>query len=192
MSFLALIKPLLSTKNGGFRSSISGLLMGAPLGVCVNCAAPIAYGLYTKGSRIETALSMMISSPTLNIVVVTMAFALFPFHMVMVKLVLIVIVILVMIPLLARWFPDEIHVDTLENEVCETGTEELNTFVPETKWFDAFLWVAKEVLANAWQMLLKVIPLYVTCRLSRLSGYQYTSLGCCSRFLYLTQVENGH
>ena len=56
-----------------------------PLGVCVNCAAPIAKGLYAGGARAETTLAAMIASPTLNIVVLTMLFGLFPFYMALTK-----------------------------------------------------------------------------------------------------------
>ncbi|WP_339336589.1 hypothetical protein [uncultured Maricaulis sp.] len=61
--------------KGGFANSVYGMFIGAPLGVCVNCAAPIARGLFQGGSRAETTLSAMIASPTLNVVVLTMAFA---------------------------------------------------------------------------------------------------------------------
>ena len=43
--------------RGGLSNSMLGLAMGAPLGVCVNCAAPIARGLYAGGVRAETTLS---------------------------------------------------------------------------------------------------------------------------------------
>ena len=54
------------------------MLFGAPLGVCVNCATPIAQGLYAAGARLETALATLISSPTLNIIVISMSFTLLP------------------------------------------------------------------------------------------------------------------
>ncbi len=62
-----------------FRNSFMGMFAGTPLGVCVNCVAPIAKGMYEAGSKMETALAVMFSSPTLNIVVVTMLFSIFPF-----------------------------------------------------------------------------------------------------------------
>ena len=69
MSLLSVIRQYLATSNRPFWSTIKGFLLGAPLGVCVNCAAPIAYGMYRKGVRAESALAMMISSPTLNAIV---------------------------------------------------------------------------------------------------------------------------
>lgn len=92
---------------GGFSNSFLGLAMGAPLGVCVNCAAPIARGLYSGGLRAETTLSAMIASPTLNIVVLTMLFSLFPVYMALAKIALSVFVILVAVPLICRMLPSE-------------------------------------------------------------------------------------
>lgn len=93
--------------NDPFANSFYGLFIGAPLGVCVNCAAPIAKGLYQGGSRAETTLSAMIASPTLNVVVLTMAFALLPFYIFMAKIVLSLALILVGVPLLCRLIPSE-------------------------------------------------------------------------------------
>ncbi len=92
---------------GGFSNSLLGMVMGAPLGVCVNCAAPIARGLYTGGMRAETTLSAMIASPTLNIVVLTMTFSLLPVYMALGKIALSVLVILVAVPLICRLLPRE-------------------------------------------------------------------------------------
>ena len=55
--------------RNGFANSFLGLVIGAPLGVCANCAAPIGKGMFASGVRAETALSTMVASPTLNIIV---------------------------------------------------------------------------------------------------------------------------
>jgi len=82
--------------------------VGTPLGVCVNCAAPVAKGMHDGGARLETTLATMFSSPTLNIVVLTMLFSMFPLYLVVIKLTLTLTFILVVVPLLARWvFTDE-------------------------------------------------------------------------------------
>jgi uncharacterized membrane protein YraQ (UPF0718 family) len=93
--------------SGPFANSLYGMFLGAPLGVCVNCAAPVAKGLYQGGSRAETTLSAMIASPTLNIVVMTMAFSLLPFYIAITKLFLSLLVILIAIPVLCRFIPEE-------------------------------------------------------------------------------------
>ena len=104
--FLTLL-PYLSQRSFGssFANALLGLGIGAPLGVCVNCAAPIARGLYTGGMRAETVLAAMIASPTLNVVVLSMAFSLLPLYMVVTKLVLSLILILIGVPLLCRLLP---------------------------------------------------------------------------------------
>jgi len=88
--------------RGRIRSAFYGMVLGTPLGVCVNCAAPVFKGAL-RSRRIEMALALMFASPTLNIVVLMMAFSLLPFYMAMTKLVFNLTVILVGVPMLARW-----------------------------------------------------------------------------------------
>ncbi len=89
--------------RNGFANSARGALIGAPLGVCVNCAVPIALGLHAGRLRLETTLSAMIASPTLNVIVVTMSFALLPVQVAAVKLFASLMMVLVGIPLLCRF-----------------------------------------------------------------------------------------
>lgn len=91
--------------QGGFANSLLGMVIGTPLGVCVNCAAPIAKGMYSAGLRAETTLSAMIASPTLNPVVLTMLFSLLPSYMVALKIGLSLLVILVVVPVVCRLIP---------------------------------------------------------------------------------------
>lgn len=91
--------------RGGFANSLLGMVIGAPLGVCVNCAAPIARGMYAAGLRAETTLSAMIASPTLNIIVLTMSFSLLPTYMALTKIALSLTVILIVVPLICRVLP---------------------------------------------------------------------------------------
>ncbi|MEM7427078.1 MAG: FG-GAP-like repeat-containing protein [Pseudomonadota bacterium] len=91
--------------SGAFSNTMFGMVLGAPLGVCVNCAAPIARGLYAGGTRAETTLAAMVSSPTLNIVVLTMLFSIFPFYLAVTKVALSLFVILVAVPLVVRLLP---------------------------------------------------------------------------------------
>jgi uncharacterized membrane protein YraQ (UPF0718 family) len=77
---LLTLLPLLPRRR--FRSVAAntalGALTGVPLGVCANCVAPIGQSLYEGGASSATVLATMISSPMLNVVVLTMVFALFP------------------------------------------------------------------------------------------------------------------
>ncbi|MCK0127766.1 FG-GAP-like repeat-containing protein [Erythrobacter sp. F6033] len=96
-----------SFKNG-FANAALGAAIGAPLGVCVNCAAPIALGLHVGRMRLETTLAALIASPTLNVIVVGMSFALLPMHVAATKLLLSLTMILLIVPLLCRyWLKDE-------------------------------------------------------------------------------------
>jgi uncharacterized membrane protein YraQ (UPF0718 family) len=87
---------------GAVGATLLGVVIGTPLGVCVNCAAPIARGLHAAGVRLETTLAALVSSPTLNVVVLTMAFSLFPLYVVMVKLAVTVAFLLIAVPIIAR------------------------------------------------------------------------------------------
>jgi uncharacterized membrane protein YraQ (UPF0718 family) len=60
----------------------------------------------------------MFSSPTLNIVVLTMLFSMFPLYLTVIKLTLTLTFILVVVPLLSRWvFTDE-RAPTYDDAVC--------------------------------------------------------------------------
>ena len=99
--------------RGRMRSAFYGMMLGTPLGVCVNCAAPVFKGAL-RSRRIEMALALMFASPTLNIVVLMMAFSLLPLYMAMTKLLFNLTVILIGVPLLARWL-DTAPVKDLQN-----------------------------------------------------------------------------
>ncbi|GJL79214.1 MAG: hypothetical protein NPINA01_22030 [Nitrospinaceae bacterium] len=85
-----------------FKNSFMGMLVGTPLGVCVNCVAPIAKSIYEAGSKMELALAVMFSSPTLNIVVLTMLFSIFPFYMAMLKLGATFLLVLLIVPVISK------------------------------------------------------------------------------------------
>jgi uncharacterized membrane protein YraQ (UPF0718 family) len=57
---------------------VCGAVAGAPLGVCTNCATPVAQSLLVSGASTRLAVAALISSPSFNPVVVAMAFVLFP------------------------------------------------------------------------------------------------------------------
>jgi uncharacterized membrane protein YraQ (UPF0718 family) len=102
----------------GFVNTLIGVAVGTPLGVCVNCAAPVAKGMHDGGARLETTLATMFSSPTLNIVVLTMLFSMFPLYLTVIKLTLTLIFILVLLPLLSRWFFTDERAQTYDDTVC--------------------------------------------------------------------------
>jgi uncharacterized membrane protein YraQ (UPF0718 family) len=57
---------------------LCGAVAGAPMGVCTNCATPVAQSLLVAGASTRLTVAAMISSPSFNPVVVAMAFVLFP------------------------------------------------------------------------------------------------------------------
>ena len=144
-----------------FSNSLYGMFLGVPLGVCVNCAAPIAKGLYQGGSRAETTLSAMIASPTLNIVVMTMSFSLLPFYIAATKLALSLLVILVAVPVLCRFIPREKLLSSV------TGTERAPTApaldeaddLPIESFAQAVLHFGLDFARNLWFILKTTLPL---------------------------------
>src|SRR4029077_20135902 len=85
--------------SNAYVNSLLGAAVGMPLGVCANCVAPVARGLYASGMSTESTLAAMFSSPTLNVVVLAMTLALFPLPVVALKLSTMVLIIFVFAPL---------------------------------------------------------------------------------------------
>ncbi len=102
-AFMTLFKylPKYRSRNR-FLNSVYGLVTGTPLGVCVNCVAPIAKAMYEGGRSLQTSLAVMFSSPTLNIIVLTMLFTLFPFYLAVIKLAFTIFLILVIVPFISK------------------------------------------------------------------------------------------
>jgi uncharacterized membrane protein YraQ (UPF0718 family) len=57
---------------------LCGMVAGAPMGVCTNCATPVGQSLLYGGASTRLTVAAMISSPCFNPVVLAMAFVLFP------------------------------------------------------------------------------------------------------------------
>jgi uncharacterized membrane protein YraQ (UPF0718 family) len=150
--------------RGAFANTLLGVVIGAPLGVCVNCAAPIARGLHAAGSRLETSLAAMISSPTLNFVVLAMLFAMFPLYIAAIKLSAALLFILGVIPLLSR---------TVFRKEREAGAGARRPgsgdgwgpaagdalFEQGGGWGAALRWVGAEFARNLWFIVRYTVPL---------------------------------
>jgi uncharacterized membrane protein YraQ (UPF0718 family) len=93
-------------KLGGnlYLNTLKGIITGAPAGVCVNCAVPIACGITRGKANIESALSFMFSSPTLNFVVISMIFAGLPAAYGIVQYFMIALVLLVFVPIIVHLY----------------------------------------------------------------------------------------
>jgi len=96
------IVPLFRRARGGkLAGAIQGMLVGTPLGVCVNCAAPIAQGMLKGGGRVEIALAALFSSPTFNVIVLGIVLSIFPWYLALLKVLAGVVMVLIVAPLLA-------------------------------------------------------------------------------------------
>jgi uncharacterized membrane protein YraQ (UPF0718 family) len=125
-----------------------GAITGVPLGVCANCVAPIGQSLYEGGASASTALAAMISSPMLNVVVLTMVFALFPPAVALMR-VAVPIVLLAMAPwLVGQTKPVEVH--------CQ---------VPSAGWLVPATGTVRQYLRNLTQLAATTIPFMILAAL---------------------------
>jgi uncharacterized membrane protein YraQ (UPF0718 family) len=146
-------------------NSVAGVFIGAPLGVCVNCATPIAFGIYSAGARLETALASLVASPTLNVIVLTMAFTLLPWEFALAKLVGVLVFIATM-PLLVRRFAPAPDLRAAA-EIASGGAtrlpalEEAPIPPPDEGILAALIAVSKQFLGNLWYLVRFALPLMI-------------------------------
>lgn len=154
LTFLSMLRR--RSFKGSYANALMGFVIGSPLGVCVNCAAPIAKGLHSAGARLETTLTTMFSSPTMNIVVLTMVFSVFPFYMAMTKVIATLIFILLLIPLMCRYlFPEETLATYEQVNAIDISPEKPLV----ENWTEAALNTAREFLKNLWFIVIRTVPL---------------------------------
>ncbi|MGE0171295.1 MAG: FG-GAP-like repeat-containing protein [Oligoflexales bacterium] len=134
-----------------------GVLIGSPLAVCVNCAAPVFKGML-QSKRVETAFAAMLSSPTLNIIVLTMAFSLFPLYMAVTKVAFTLTVIFIGVPLLKRFLGDDHAISDL---APKNPTPEMQVHNPnETDtWLKSPFYAVKDFLSCFKFIVIKTVPL---------------------------------
>ena len=172
--FAALILTMLQLTTrrafeGRFANTLLGVAMGAPLGVCVNCAVPVAVGVHRGGGKLETTLATLFSSPTLNILVLSMTFALFPLWLAGLKLGLTLLFILFLIPLVLHLlYRDGTPTQVGLNEMVLSASlppklkvrePEDNQLLQALSWGGALFWVVREALYNLWFIIRTTLPL---------------------------------
>lgn len=161
MLFAAAFMTLLSymqqrSFRGGFANSFLGMAIGAPLGVCANCVAPIGKGMYSAGMRAETTLSAMVASPTLNIIVLSMLFSLLPFYMAVTKIALSLLVILIVVPLICKRLP-RTEIDPPQIQPTPWSAQELG--MQAEGLGAAIVGVIVSYLKNLWYLVKLTVPL---------------------------------
>lgn len=87
--------------NSAAGNVLCGAVAGAPMGVCTNCATPVAQSMISSGASTRMTVAAMISSPSFNPVVVAMAFVLFPLHLALWRIA-VPVALLAMLPLLVE------------------------------------------------------------------------------------------
>jgi len=128
-------------------NTLFGAIAGVPLGVCTNCVAPIARGLFASGMSTESVLATMFASPALNVVVLAMTFALFPFSIAMVKLATVLFLIFVFTPAV------------VSRQQTQTATAcPIELSITET-WSEAFANVARTYARSFWYVFRIAFPL---------------------------------
>lgn len=146
--------PAFKTQNK-FINSFYGMLTGTPLGVCVNCVAPITKALYESGRSAQMALAVMFSSPTLNIIVLTMLFAFFPFYIAALKLFFTFIIILAIVPFLSHERQQKIKNDEI-GSVCDINTDFLKT---NEDWVKALKGASIDYFKSFKYIVIRTVPL---------------------------------
>lgn len=140
-------------------NAIAGIAVGAPLGVCVNCATPIAQGMLASGSRQETALATLISSPTLNIVVLTMSFSILPTHLALLKVIMTLGVVLCIVPMVVKYYPLLIINDQAKNKTSSIQLSKQHFSYEEQSWLNAFVQASRLFFHSLYLIVLKTLPL---------------------------------
>ena len=154
LTFLRLLRK--RSYKSSFANTLVGFIAGTPLGVCVNCAAPIAQGLHDGGARLETTLATMVSSPTMNVIVLTMLFAVFPVYLALIKIGATLVFIFLLIPLLSRYVFRKEVASSSEAAVCMAGNCEIPV---EESWLQALVGALRDFGSNLWYIIRITVPL---------------------------------
>lgn len=135
-------------------NTVFGAVAGMPLGVCSNCVAPIARGLFASGMSTESVLATMFASPALNVVVLAMTFALFPVPIAMVKLATVLFLIFVFAPAIAS------------RQKQEASTLPCPIEIPVSEsWKEALVGVAHTYARSFWYVARIALPLMLLAAL---------------------------
>jgi uncharacterized membrane protein YraQ (UPF0718 family) len=143
--------PLLGVaRRRRWRDTMLGVALGAPMGLCVNCAAPLATSLRSGQAAEETLLAAVLSSPTLNFVVISILFAMLPWHLAMIKLVGTLAFVLLGVPAIAALCRDKLPPAQAPG-LCDLPWN--------GSWGAALIWLGQHFGAQFLRLSVRLIPL---------------------------------
>jgi len=142
-----------------YLSTLIGAIAGTPLGLCVNCSAPVATGIYHATRRAEAALALMVSSPTMNVIVITMCFALFPLYMALLKIGLSLLVILLIPAFVSNEHVRPIPEDEVNNACAIPIGDGLVDVLAEESWGQAAIGALRAFGGSLRYVLVRTVPL---------------------------------
>ena len=196
------IIPLLPRPRGGkLAGAIQGMMIGTPLGVCVNCAAPISQAMLKGGSRVEVALATMFSSPSFNVIVLGILVSIFPWYLATLKIVTSVLMVLVVAPWLARladrpgWtrpshesprLPGLRFFQWLESALGTPTLLESSDSKQPKGFFQALVWVLLHYPKKLWHVTVVALPLML---LAGLLGAVLAELLPWNYLAHLARIE---
>jgi len=136
-----------------YKNVFLGTLRGVPLAVCSNCVAPIGQGLYDSGSSQESALATMLTSPTLNVIVLALLFSLFPVQLALLKIGLTLALLFLVLPRLAA------------SARRSPAIADASALSAEESWASAAMFTASRYLKSLWYLLRTSLPLMLLAAL---------------------------
>jgi uncharacterized membrane protein YraQ (UPF0718 family) len=116
---------------------------------------PIARGLYASGMSVESVLAAMFSSPSLNVIVLAMTFALFPVQVVALKIATVALLIFVVAPL----------VGALQGETAALCPVPVISIAPHETWVKAIRSTAVSFAKSFWYIFKVGAPLMLLAAL---------------------------
>lgn len=128
------------TRNA-FLSALKGVVIGMPLGLCVNCSAPVAVALHKGRLHLATALATMFTSPTLNFIILSFSFIMLPLDMALTKLFCSLILVLGIIPVMSQYLlPKNFAIQNCEVNQSKSWLSIFFTKLQPTKQVSHYRW----------------------------------------------------
>lgn len=142
-------KGMHTSTGTGLKDRLKGLFLGVPLGLCVNCAAPVATTLFRSTGSSQLSLSVLLASPTLNFVVLGMVISMFPPEIAAPKILFTLLVVLGAVPFLAK----------LANPRTATGNDSSSQTVNEESLLNSIQYATMNFAGSFWEVVKQTLPL---------------------------------